>query len=57
MIGKIIEGLDGITKVTYFGTGVGWIEFFTEGNSDDKPDSLILIFWCLSVELCLLLTN
>ena len=57
MVGTIIECLDGIKRVTYYGTGVGRIECSTEGTTDDNPDSLMLICWCVSVEVHLFRTN
>ena len=37
--------------------GLEKIECSTEGNSDDNPDNLMIIIWCVSVEVRLLWTN
>ena len=57
VIGTIIVGLDGITQGVYDGTRVGKIEWSTDGTENDNHDSVMLIWWCVSVDVHFFRTN
>ena len=57
MFGKIIEGLDEVTQGKIYGTYVRWIECSADWDVDDKPDGLMLICWCGSLDIHLFWTN